>query len=93
MAFGGEISYEILENPENGKLVVILPVLEGDPTAVALRLGPNIIRMGFKCGRYYDLKDVASSIIEKLKARKQALMGERDPSGKTIRAYEGVVIE
>lgn len=90
--YGGEITYEILENPKNGRILAVLPLLEGDESSVAIRLGPNVIRLGFKCGRYYDLKGVSDEMMAKVKEKGRLFCGERDESDQTQRAYEAVVV-
>jgi len=91
--YGGEIEqYHLLENNKTHQILLKVPVLAGDASSVGVRLGNNMIRMGFKCGTYYDIKGVDPDIIRKLKDQGTLLVGEANKSG-VQRAYDAVVIQ
>ena len=91
--FGGNIEdFQFLENPKNKEILLKIPVLDGDISSVAIRLGPNIVRMGFKCGKYWDIKNVEPQVMEKIKERKTVLVGEANEHG-VQRAYDAILME
>lgn len=90
--YGGLIKFDIIEDLQHGDIYLSLPSLEGDASAVAVRLGPGIMRIGFADGHYYDMKPIPEEVMKKIKEKGLVLVGER-VDGQVSRAYKAKVVQ